>query len=398
MIVTACAPKSLPSAPTDPPLEAATAIPVVEPTLGSPTTDPAELAAAAVARADLEDWVAQLNDVEPDAAGGLAAVVDAYDGGSTEERSAALDTWVTALEGTDFGWSPPFGPKSNPYSVGCWGRIADLYAAQFQSMEEVAGDLSDEISFGPTSPGLDLPGHRLSPRDALRNLESGYDGSRAGELGADEIERFCTPGTVAAAPLPTPGMATELEGVRFGDPFILGGVAFVLAENTTDRPVELGASLGLGPGGTIVAFNDAAGRRLEGIYVPTIRWVGPHETVAVSLYGSGGGPPKGWKTARVEPGVASTTDPTPQLRLYKPGGMWTSLGLLVSARVENVADTKWCAAVTAIAMNHDQIVAGGWEDIDCAEQGAGWVDVIRLEGWPEAVDALYVELSAASAG
>ena len=109
---------------------------MVEPTLGSPNTDPADIASAAAARADLEDWAAQLNDVEPDVASGLAAVADAYDGGSTEERSAALNTWVTALQGTDFGWSPHSGPKSNPYSVACWGRIADLYADEFRSMEE----------------------------------------------------------------------------------------------------------------------------------------------------------------------------------------------------------------------------------------------------------------------
>jgi hypothetical protein len=86
MIVAACATESPPSVQTDLPLETATVIPTAEPTLAPPTTDPVDLATSTAARAALEDWVAQLDDVEPDVASRFADVVDAYDTGSTEER------------------------------------------------------------------------------------------------------------------------------------------------------------------------------------------------------------------------------------------------------------------------------------------------------------------------
>lgn len=400
MIVVACATEFPPSEATDPPLESATAIPTAEPTEATPTADPVDLATAAAARAALDEWVAEMEDVEPDVASRFTDVRDAYDTGSTDDRSVALDSWLAALKSThSVGWNDPEAPKDDPHSVGCWGRVADLYTSEFQAMEQTAQDLLDEISFGPTSSGQTLPGQRLAPRDALLYLESKYEGSLAGELTADDIERFCAAGTVAAPPLPRPETGIEFDGVRFGDPFIVGSLGFVLVENTTDQPVELGGMLRFGPGGgTLIAFYDSAGRRLAGVYNSTVRWVGPHQTAAVSLYGSGVAPPKSWRTARVEPGVLPTSAAAPPLQAYAPGAMSTSLGPLVSARVENLAETRWCAAVTAIAMNDDQIVAGGWEDASCADPHHSWVEVVRLEGRPTAVSAIYVELLAASPG
>ncbi len=61
-------------------------------------------------------------------------------------------------------------------------------------------------------------------------------------------------------------------------------------------------------------------------------------------------------------------------------------------RISNPGSVHWCAALSAAVVRDSRAVAGGAEDIYCADAGASWTEVVRVHGDPQPGDDVFVEL------
>jgi hypothetical protein len=362
------------------PIVDASAEPILEtPEPVSPTSDPAELAAAAEERAATEQWVNEVNHVEPPIAAAFAEVVAAYAGGTDFERSGAVSAWIEAMKAA--------GRGSLRDHDQCWGRVAEVYDDAFRDMGRVADDLATSLLPG-LSPSLNPS---AEARLALRALEASYHPEFAGKLDADAIERLCAVSPDPASPIPAPEGSVTDDGLRFGEPTVSGRWASALVENTTDQAIGLG--------GTGLRFFDAKGQPIKGVYVGHLmRVIGPHQTGVVEFAGAKEAP-KGWKSARIDPPDPSTGpyDADLPLTASAPTSATTSLGMFVAVQVGNSSDKTWCASVAAVAVRDGRAVASGHQDGDCAptsgwEPSDSWPEVVRLFGDTQLGDRAYVEL------
>ena len=141
-------------------------------------------------------------------------------------------------------------------------------------------------------------------------------------------------------------------------------------------------------------LRNAQGKPIEVGYGGSVpRIVPPGATTGATMFGRLG-PPKGWKSAAIEPATDTAYGLLSiPVTLSPPKGLRTSLGMLAVTTVSNPADTTtWCGAVGATVVRDGVAVGGGSEDTDCALPLGTWTEIVRLYGDGEASDDFYVEL------